>query len=121
MLVYMAVVLAASRGMGLRRLAWRVMAGSLLTIGLVAATGVASLVGFDYLFYQFHVISFSNDLWLLDPRDNYLTRLFTEGFFLEATIFVAAGVITQALLLGALAWVVRRWASRREAVKERAS
>ncbi len=116
MLVYMAVVLTASRGRGLRRLAGRVLAGSLLTIGLVAATGLASLVGFDYLFYQFHVISFSNDLWLLDPRDNYLTRLFTEGFFLDATIFVAGGVILQALLLGALAWVVRRWASRREAL-----
>ncbi len=116
MLVYMAVVLAASRGRGLRRLSGRVLAGSVFTIGLVAAIGVASLVGFDYLFYQFHVISFSNDLWLLDPRDNYLTRLFTEGFFLEATIFVAAGVILQALLLGALAWVVRRWASRREAL-----
>ena len=55
---------------------------------------------------------------MLDPRHNYLTRLFTQGFFLEATIFVAAGVIEsglQALLLAALAWVVRRWLSRRAA------
>ena len=115
MVVYMAVVLAASRGMSLRREAGRVLAGSLLTVGMVAATGLVSLVGFDFLFEQFHVISFSNDLWMLDPRHNYLTRLFTQGFFLEATIFVAAGVILQALLLAALAWVVRRWLSRRAA------
>ena len=112
MVVYMAVVLAASRGRSLRREAGRVLAGSLLTVGMVAATGLISLVGFDFLFEQFHVISFSNDLWMLDPRHNYLTRLFTQGFFLEATIFVAAGVILQALLLAALAWVVvRRWLS----------
>ena len=91
------------------------MAGSLLTVGMVAATGLVSLVGFDFLFEQFHVISFSNDLWMLDPRENYLTRLFTQGFFLEATIFVAAGVILQALLLAALAWFIRRWLSRRQA------
>ena len=114
MVVYMAVVLAASRGMSLRREAGRVLAGSLLTVGMVAATGLVSLVGFDFLFEQFHVISFSNDLWM-HPRHNYLTRLFTQGFFLEATIFVAAGVILQALLLAALAWVVRRWLSRRAA------
>ena len=52
---------------------------------------------------------------MLDPRHNYLTRLFTQGFFLEATIFVAAGVILQALLLAALAWFIRRWLSKREA------
>ena len=116
MLLYVAVVLAATRGRGLRRLAGRVMAGGLLTTGLVVAIGLASLVGFDYLFYQFHIISFSNDLWMLDPRHNYLTRLFTEGFFLDATMFVAAGVVVQALLMAAVAWGVRRWASRREAL-----
>ena len=46
MVVYMAVVLAASRGMSLRREAGRVLAGSLLTVGMVAATGLVSLVGF---------------------------------------------------------------------------
>ncbi len=117
LVLYAAVALAASRGRGLRRLAGCVMAGGLLTTGLVAAIGLASLVGFDYIFYQFHVISFSNDLWMLDPRHNYLTRLFTEGFFLEATVFVAAGVIVESLLLAAAGWGVRRWAARREAAR----
>ena len=115
LVLYAAVALAASRGRGLRRLAGLAMAGGLLTTGLVAAIGLASLVGFDYIFYQFHVISFSNDLWMLDPRHNYLTRLFTEGFFLEATVFVAAGVIVESLLLAAAGWGVRRWVARRAA------
>ena len=45
MVVYMAVVLAASRGRSLRRLAGRVLAGSILTVGMVGATGLVSLVG----------------------------------------------------------------------------
>ena len=112
---YLAIVLAVSRGRSLHKVAGLVMAGSLLTIAMVGALGVGSLVGFDFLFEQFHVISFSNELWRLDPRENYLTRLFTQGFFLDATMFVAAGVILQALLLTALGWFVRRWASRRQA------
>ena len=112
---YLAIVLAVSRGRSLRSVAGLVMAGSLLTIGMVGALGIGSLVGFDFLFEQFHVISFSNDLWMLDPRENYLTRLFTQGFFLDATMLVAAGVILQALLLAALGWFVRRWLSRRQA------
>ena len=115
MLLYMAVALAASRGRGLRRLAGRVMVGGLLTTGMVAAIGLASLVGFDYLFYQFHVISFSNDLWLLDPRHNYLTRLFTEGFFMQAALIVAAAVILEALAVGAACVAAMRWLSSREA------
>ena len=112
MVAYAAVALAVLRGRGLQRVAGLVMAGSLLSIAMVGALGLASLVGFDFLFEQFHVISFSNELWRLDPRENYLTRLFTQGFFLEATMLVAAGVILQALLLAALGWVVRRLVAR---------
>ena len=115
MVAYAAFALAVARGRGLSSVARLVMAGSLLTIAMVGALGIGSLVGFDYLFEQFHVISFSNELWRLDPRENYLTRLFTQGFFLDATMFVAAGVILQALLLTALGWFIRRLVARRQA------
>ena len=115
MVAYAAFALAVARGRGLSSVARLVMAGSLLTIALVGVLGIGSLVGFDYLFEQFHIISFSNELWRLDPRENYLTRLFTQGFFLDATMFVAAGVILQALLLTALGWFVRWLVARRQA------
>lgn len=117
MAAYAVVALAVSRGVGLQRVAGLVMAGSLLSIAMVGVLGLASLVGFDFLFEQFHVISFSNELWRLDPRENYLTRLFTQGFFLEATLLVGASVILQALLLTALGWVVRRLMARRQAAR----
>ena len=117
MLAYAVAVLAASGGRSLRQVAGQTMAGSLLTIAMVGALGLASLVGFDFLFEQFHVISFSNELWRLDPRENYLTRLFTQGFFLDATILVAGSVIVQALLMAALGWIIRRFVARREAAR----
>ncbi|MBI2855536.1 MAG: DUF1461 domain-containing protein [Chloroflexi bacterium] len=105
---YMGMVLVASRGRSARLLAGRVMGGSLLTLGLVAFVGLVSVVGFRFIFQQFHVLSFTSGTWAFDPRYNYLTRLFTEGFFFQATLFIALAVIVQALLLTAAAWGIRR-------------
>ena len=109
---YAVVVLLATRGRSARALTGRVMVGSLLTVGLLAFGGLASLVGFDRLFDQFHVLSFSSGTYTFDPRYNYLTRLFTEGFFLQATLFIALSAVVQALLLALGAWGIRRWALR---------
>ena len=115
MLGYIVVVLLATRGRRARALASRVMLGSLVTVGLLAFGGLASLVGFDQLFDQFHVLSFASGTWTFDPQYNYLTRLFTEGFFMQATLFIAVSVMAQAALLVLAAWAVRKWALNRVA------
>ena len=105
---YVVVVLLATRGRSARALAGRVMVGSLITIGLLAFGGLASLVGFDLLFEQFHVLGFASGTYTFDPRYNYLTRLFTEGFFLQATLFIALSAMLQAVLLALGAWGIRK-------------
>lgn len=77
--------------------------GCALTVALLAAVGIGSLVGFDALFTQFHLISFSNDFWLLDPRTDNLVRIFPQGFFLDATLMVAGLTLAPAVLIGTLA------------------
>ena len=109
LIVYAAVVLAVSGGRSARALAWRVVLGCLATVGLLAIGGLGSLVGFDQLFYQFHALSFAGGTWTFDPRYNYLTRLFTEGFFMQAALFIAVSAIAQALILMLAAWGVNRW------------
>ena len=79
LLGYAAVVLAAGRWRGAQAVARRLALACLSAVALLAVAGLASLVGFDQLFYRFHVISFTNGTWTFDPRYNYLTRLFTEG------------------------------------------
>ena len=53
---------------------------------------IAILIGFRWIFYLFHIISFDNDLWILDPRKDYLIKIFEEIFFMDATIII--GIIT---------------------------
>ena len=83
----------------LRRLGRYIGFGGVVTLGLVLIVGIGSLVGFDRLFLAFHMISFDNDLWQLDPRRDYLLVMFPEDFFFDATMWIAASTVVEALVL----------------------
>ncbi len=97
-----------------RRVMQGLIWGSGLTLALLAAIGLIVLVDFNWFFYQFHLISFANDLWLLDPMTDYLIMLFPQGFWLDATLFVAFLTVAMALVLGGSGW----WRLRKEKAKE---
>jgi integral membrane protein (TIGR01906 family) len=80
-------------------LAQRVIQGVALMAVLVVAVGGFALAGFDALFLRFHQIAFSNDLWLLDPRTDYLLILFPQGFWFDATMVVVASTVAGAVAL----------------------
>ena len=86
--------------------------GGAATLGLVALVGLAALIGFDRLFLAFHEISFSNDLWQLDPSEHYLLAMFPEGFFFDATMWIAGSTVLEALLLAAAPLVFLKWRPR---------
>ena len=73
--------------------------GGGLTVGVVILVGLLSVTGFDSLFLFFHEISFSNDFWKLDPRRDFLIMMFPQGFWFDATIFVALVTVGLAMLL----------------------
>ncbi len=76
---------------------WLAFGGG-LTVGLLLLTGFALLVGFDQLFLLFHLISFRNDLWVLDPAEHNLIRLFPEPFWFSAALLLAAFTLAQGIL-----------------------
>ena len=86
-----------------RRLARGVVGGSSLTMLLMLALGLGTLLGFDQLFLQFHLISFTNELWQLDPTRDYLIMLFPERFFRDAALFCALATALGAIILGSVA------------------
>lgn len=63
-------------------------AGSATGIGAILALAVSSAVNFNFLFTNFHFISFHNDLWLLPPESN-LIKLFPQEFFRDAANRIA--------------------------------
>ena len=82
--------------------------GGWATVGLLVVTGLAMTVGFDRLFLAFHLISFTNDLWQLDPRRDYLIAMFPEAFFFTATILIIASVTFLSVCLIIASWIIRK-------------
>ena len=98
-MLYSIVIFTIYRRTNPKRLLNHLIYSGVFTSSLVLLVGVLASISFSYLFEQFHVLSFDNDLWQLDPRYNYLTRLFTEAFFFESTILVGISSIIQSIIL----------------------
>lgn len=91
------------------RVGWRMLVkglswGSLITVGLMVVLALWAFFGFEKLFILFHLVSFPNEYWMLDPAKDYLIRLFPEGFFYDASLLGFGAVIFEALLLGGIAF-----------------
>ncbi len=102
-LSYAGVSLFWRRGRYWRRLAWGVVSGGGITLALMLAMGLGTLLNFDQLFLQFHLISFTNELWQLDPTKDYLIMLFPQGFWYDAATFCTGITAGLAVILGGAA------------------
>lgn len=110
--LYLAVVVVAGLAIWGRRFLPSVAAlvawGGWTTVALLVVVGLAMTVGFDRLFLAFHLISFTNDLWQLDPRRDYLIAMFPEVFFFTATVLIIISVTFLSVCLMIASWVLRK-------------
>ena len=101
--VVLLLALAASSGRDEEKqgaLAGLRLGSSLALFGLVAF-GVLFATQFNSMFVGFHMLAFTNEFWLLDPRTDYLVMLFPTGFWQD--VFFMAGGLTGLLALCILA------------------
>jgi len=87
--------------------------GSVVALLSILIVGIVLAVAFRPLFYLFHKISFSNDFWQLDPRTDYLIRLFPEGFWIDATLMLVAAVVLLAMGTFLFFSTLRRFVARK--------
>ncbi len=86
----------------LKALARSTLIGSGITLGIIILLGIGSAFDFDWLFYQFHLISFSNDFW---SAEGNMLLLFPGGFWLDAVIYIGVFAAGLSIILGGLsAW-----------------
>ena len=88
----------------IRYLAWGMIGGGIITLLLMLALGVGIITGFDQLFWDFHLISFSNDFWLLDPAQDVLIMMFPDGFWFDVIVYVAVLTAVLAIAVGGAGW-----------------
>jgi integral membrane protein (TIGR01906 family) len=87
-----------------RRLGGGLFFGSCLTLALMVALGLVMAFDFDQFFLQFHMLSFANDFWMLDPAEDYLIMLFPQGFWFDAALFCAIVTAAGAVIIGGVGW-----------------
>ncbi len=95
-----------------RNMAQGLFGGGILTLVLGAALGIGILSGFEDLFWNFHLISFSNDFWLLDPTTDYMIMMFPGEFWYDAFGFVAILTLGLAAVVGAMGGVYLKMISK---------
>jgi len=83
-----------------RQLARGVVGGSGLTLLLILGLILLNtLAGFRLLFYQFHLLFFTNLYW---SAKGYMLLLFPEPFFRYAALLCALGIVAVAIILGGM-------------------
>lgn len=106
---YIATVFLWARERSLRRLVQQCLYAGLLTAVVLTVGAAAMLAGFDSLFRQFHLLSFSNDFWELDPAVDHLVQMFPEGFWFRVSLLVGVATLFEGLLLAGAAYLALRW------------
>ena len=112
----LAIVIATDRRIWPLRAARLAVWGGSITLTAVFLVGLAAIASFEQLFLLFHRLSFANDLWMLDPRTDYLLILFPAGFWFDATMRVALTSVLGAVLLvsaGVATIGYRNWSANR--------
>lgn len=111
-LAYVGAVFVWSHERSMRTLGDQLVRAGSVTIGALTVAALAMLVGFDQLFYLFHKLSFSNDLWELNPLTDHLIQLFPRDFWFMVTIAVGVATIIEGSLLVLAGYALRVWFER---------
>jgi integral membrane protein (TIGR01906 family) len=85
------------------------IAGGVLTASILLLLVLGVSINFDWLFLQFHLLSFSNNYWY---SRGYMTMLFPQGFWYDMAFFTILLTIAGAVLFGVLGYGVIKLARR---------
>lgn len=61
-----------------------------ILFALIVVLGVLITRNFSKAFEIFHHLFFDNDLWLFDPRYDYMIRMLPEGFFFDIVLRIGS-------------------------------
>ena len=93
---------------GVKHLLRLIKIGSIVTATFTVLIVAWALIDFNSLFLIFHFISFSNDLWILDPTRDYLIMIFPEGFFNDAALMIILTILLCAGIIWLAAYLTRK-------------
>lgn len=110
-LAFSLVFIFWQKGTRRKTLARETIKGSALTLGLMVLLGIGTLVDFNNLFYQFHLLVFRNQYW---SAEGNMLLLFPDGFWYDAAVYCVIAIVVMAVILGGLAWIYLKYHRKKE-------
>ncbi len=83
-----------------KKLAYVLLITSSTSLLLILLLYILMQMDFYKYFTYFHLIFFTNDLWILDPNSELLIQMLPEGLFFDTAIRIALTYIAANLLTG---------------------
>lgn len=90
-----------------------IYASAILSVVLLVAFALPAASDFTGWWTKFHLLTFTNDLWLLDPKTDWLIKMFPEPFFFATVKRVGIHTAITALVLGLAGFVIGLFGRRR--------
>lgn len=76
---------------------------------IIVLLTITAIQNFNYFWIKFHEIIFTNDLWLLDPRESNLIKMVPEEFFFELVIKIIINILIYLTSLIAIRQIVKKF------------
>ena len=110
-LVFSLINIFWKKGKYRKNLAPNTIKGSVLTLGLMLLLGIGTLVDFNNLFYQFHLLVFTNSFW---SAEGNMLLLFPDGFWYDAAVYCVVAIALLAIILGGISWTYLHYHRKKE-------
>lgn len=82
--------------------------GLFVNWGIIGILFIMILFNFNKYFTYFHLIFFSNDLWLLDPKTDLLIQMLPEAFFIDMAIKIVLSFLAYVATIQLVGYVTAR-------------
>lgn len=87
--------------------------GPFVTYGLLIVLGLLVSTDFNKYFTYFHLIFFTNDLWILNPKTDLMIQMLPEPFFMG----IALRIVLSFFLFMSIIQVVGYWYKKKGMIK----
>ena len=87
----------------------------LIIASVLTAIFVFAAINFDTFFVRFHKVLFTNDLWLLDPNEDYIICLLPEKIFMTYGLRIVIAMLVLLLFSVLSLHILSKIQSRQEA------
>ena len=110
-LIFALVGIFWRKGKYRKNLAGDMIKGSVLTLGLMILLGIGTMLDFNNLFYQFHLLVFTNSFW---SAEGNMLLLFPDGFWYDAAVYCVVAIALLAIILGGVSWAYLHYHRKQE-------